>query len=255
VGAALFARTSRRVALTPAGEAFVPQARRVLADLERAVVQCRAVAAGGVGHLRIGSIGAALNSVTPGLVRGLVDQVPGLAVQLTQLDTPPQLAALRAGEIDLGVVRAAGPAAGVQMADLFSEPMVLAVPAAHPLAAADAVSADDLRTEPIIAWPRVTSPLFHDQILAYCADAGFTPRVAMEGAEIETQLGLVSAGLGVSPQPATFANLRRRGVVFTPLRGAPSTTVQLAWLQAAPPPWLTAAIDAAHVACENLRRP
>src|SRR5262245_42317560 len=102
VGAALFVRTSRSVSLTPAGPAFLPQARRLLADLDRAIVECRAVAAGGVGHLRIGSIGAGLNSVTPDLVRALRDGVPGLAIQVSQMDTPAQLAALRAGEIDLG---------------------------------------------------------------------------------------------------------------------------------------------------------
>jgi DNA-binding transcriptional LysR family regulator len=248
VGTTLFTRTSRKVQLTPAGEAFVPQARRVLTELERAVVHCRAVAAGGVGHLRIASIGAALNSVTPDIVRGLRDQVPGLAVQLAQMDTPLQLAALRNGEIDLGVVRAAGPAAGIHMEDLFSEPIVLALPTAHPLATANIVSGAELREESFILWPRASSPLFHDQIIAYCRDSGFTPRIAMEGADIETQLGLVSTGIGISPQPASFANLQRRGVTFTPLQHAPRSTVQLAWLQTTPPPHLAVVIAAAHAA-------
>jgi DNA-binding transcriptional LysR family regulator len=255
LGVTLFTRTSRKVRLTPAGESFLPQARRALADLERAVAQCRAVAAGGVGHLRIGSIGAALNSVTPDLVGRLIERMPGLAVQLTQLDTPLQLVAIRAGEIDLGIVRAAGAAGGVHMADLFDEPMVLAVPSMHPRATATAVSAADLREEPLILWPRAASPVFHDQILAYCRDAGFTPTTAMEGADIETQLGLVSAGIGVSPQPASFANLRRRGVAFVPLEHAPHTTVQLAWLEAAPPPQLSEVITAARAAARTIRFP
>jgi DNA-binding transcriptional LysR family regulator len=254
VAATLFTRTSRRVELTAAGEALLPYARRLLTDLERAITQCRAVAAGGVGHLRIASIGAALNSVTPGLVRGLRDRVPGLALQVTQLDTPPQLAALRAGEIDLGVVRAfptSGPAAGIQMEDLFSEPMVLAVPSSHRLATAKAAAATDLRAESFILWPRTSSPLFHDHVYDYCRKAGFSPHIVMEGGDIETQLGLVSAGIGVSPQPASFANLQRRGVAFTPLRRAPRSTVQLAWLQKSPPPHLAHAIAAAHAAAAN----
>src|SRR5262245_828175 len=101
IGAALFERTSRQVRLTQAGEALVPHARRVLTDLERTIAHCRAIATGGVGHLTIGTIGAALNSISPALVRGLLDRLPGLAIQLTQMDTPPQLAALRAGELDL----------------------------------------------------------------------------------------------------------------------------------------------------------
>ncbi len=244
----LFTRTSRQVRLTAAGEVFVTEARRVLADLERAVTHCRSVAAGGAGQLRIGSIGAALNSVTPKLVRGLLGALPGLAVRVTQLDTPVQLVALRANEIDLAVVRAAGPASGIVLADLFCEPMVLALPARHRLAAKSVLSAADLRDERFVLWPRTTSPLFHDQVMDYCARAGFVPRTAMEGADIETQLGLVSAGIGVSPQPASFADLGRKGVTFRPLHEAPHSTVQLAWLQASPPPHLAVALSAARAA-------
>ncbi|GIH19865.1 LysR substrate-binding domain-containing protein [Rugosimonospora africana] len=245
IGAALFARTSRQVTLTAAGAAFVPQARRVLVELERAVAHCRSIAAGGTGHLRIGSIGAALNSVTPGLVRRLYERLPGLAIQLTQLDTPPQLAALRAGELDLGVVRSADPATGVTLFDLFAEPMMLALPAGHRLATKPLLTGADLRDEAFILWPRATNPLFHDQVLGYCQAAGFSPRTAMEGADIETQLGLVSAGIGVSPQPASFSNLARSGVTFKSLRDAPESVVQLAWSRSAPPVRLDDAVAAA----------
>ncbi len=247
VGTSLFDRTSRQVRLTPAGEALVPPARRLLADLERAVSQCRAVAAGGTEHLTIGSIGAALNSVTPRLVRALRDHLPGLRLHVLQMDTPVQTAALRAGEIDIGVVRSAGPAAGIGLEDLFREPMVLALPHAHPLAQRRSLSAADLASEAFITWPRATSPLFHDQVHNYCRTAGFQPTVVMEGNDIETQLGLVSEGIGISPQPASFANLRRAGVVFRGLASAPESVVQLAWSAAAPPPHIDHAIRLAHL--------
>jgi DNA-binding transcriptional LysR family regulator len=83
-------------------------------------------------------------------------------------------------------------------------------------------------------------------VLAYCRQAGFQPRIVMEGADIETQLGLVSAGIGVSPQPASFANLQRRGVAFRPLADAPQTTVQLAWWETSPPPHLATVVESAH---------
>lgn len=239
VGAPLFERTSRQVRLTPAGAALVPHARRVLADLERAIIDCRAVAEGGVGHLRLGSIGAALNGIAPRLVRALRDQVPGLAVALSQLDTPVQLAALRARDLDLGLVRSAGQVAGVALQDLLREPMIVALPASHRLAQRGGVlAAAELAGEPFILWPRTTSALFYDQVLDYCRSGGFQPSVVMEGSDVETQLGLVSAGIGVSPQPASFANLRREGVAFRQLLAAPESTVQLAWTPATPPPYL-----------------
>jgi DNA-binding transcriptional LysR family regulator len=250
VGAMLLERTSRQVRLTPAGQAFMPEARRVLADLERAVFQCRAVAAGGVGHLKIGSIGSGLSGITPRIVRELRSRLPGLAVQVTQMDSPVQLAALRAGELDLGVVRSAGPAAGISLTDLDTEPMIIAVPVGHRLSASTIIAASDLRDEPFVLLPRTVSPIFHDQVVEYCATAGFTPHVALEGADVETQLGLVSAGLGVSPQPASFANLRRHGVDFRPLRDAPTTIVQLAWLADAPFAHLDTVLQAARAAVD-----
>jgi DNA-binding transcriptional LysR family regulator len=250
IGTPLFERTSRQVRLTAAGQALIPEARQVIADLERAIFHCRAAADGDIGYLKIGSTGAALNSFTPHLVRGIREHLPGLVFQLTQMDSPLQLAALRAGELDCGIVRSADPATDITLEDLFLEPMVIAMPAGHPLAGAGAgaVTAADLRTEPFVLWPRSSSPLFRDQVMAYCSTAGFRPRIVMEGADIETQLGLVSAEIGISPQPASFASLRRDGVEFRPLKGAPESIVQLAWPGSSPPRHLPALLDIAHAA-------
>lgn len=254
VGTPLFERTSRQVRLTAAGQALIPEARQVLADLERAVFHCRTAAEGQAGYIKVGSIGAALNSFTPHFVQRLRERAPGLAIQLAQLDTPLQLAALRTGELDLGIVRSADPATDIAVADLFAEPMVIALPASHPLCGGDVVTAADLRAEPFILWPRTASPLFRDQFVAYCAAAGFRPRIVMEGADIETQLGLVSASIGVSPQPASFASLRRRGVDFRPLDDAPESIVQLAWAEASPPGHLPALLEIARNATEPTLR-
>lgn len=254
VGTPLFERTSRQVRLTAAGQALIPEARRVLADLERAVFHCRAAADGEAGYIKIGSIGAALNSFTPHFVQRLPERVPGLTFQLTQLDSPLQLAALRTGELDIGIVRSAGPAVDIAVEDLFREPMAIALPASHPLCGATIVTAAELSAEPFILWPRTASPLFRDQVLAYCAAAGFQPRIFMEGADIETQLGLVSAAIGVSPQPASFASLRRRGVNFRPLQDAPQSIVQLAWPQTSPPRHLAVLLEIAHDATEPTLR-
>jgi DNA-binding transcriptional LysR family regulator len=109
----------------------------------------------------------------------------------------------------------------------------------------------DLRDEPFILWPRTASPLFHDQVVTYCRRAGFEPRISMEGSDIETQLGLVSAGTGVSPQPASFANLRRHGVVFRPLADPPESIIQLAWRETSPPQHLKTVIETARAATED----
>lgn len=232
LGAPLFERTSRSVRLTDAGDALVPEARRVIVSYERALAQTRNAAAGGAGHLAMASVSAGLNGITPLIVGELRRRVSGVAVQLMQLDTPEMLSALRQGHIDIGIARSADDAAGVRVVRLVEEPMVAVVPSTHRLAGRARIAPADLRDEDFVLWPRTTNPSFHDQVLAVCRAEGFRPRVAMEGSDIETQLGLVSAGVGVSLQPASFANLGRSGVTWRPLAAnAPRSWLELVWCE------------------------
>jgi DNA-binding transcriptional LysR family regulator len=248
VGSPLFDRTSRLVTVTDAGHALLPEARRVLIDLERAITQSRLAAEGRAGHLLIGSIGACLNGVTPEVVRRLRDGTPGLAVQLRQMDTPEQLEALRRGELDVAFVRSARGTSGLRVELLFEEPMMVALPSGHPLESAEEVSIHGLSDEAFVLWPRTTSPAFHDLVYRVCRSAGFEPSVAMEGSDIETQLGLVSAGVGISLQPASFARLGRAGVAWRQLAAdAPTTSsVQLAWCEPARTPLIASTLKIAH---------
>ena len=247
LGVTLFERTSRHVTLTNGGEALVIGARRVVTDVERAERHCRDAAAGGVGQLVLGSIGAALNSIVPPLIRALLDERPGTAVQVTQMDTPVQLAALRQGRLDIGIVRSAPPTPDIALIDLVPEPMIVVLPESHPLACRAVIDISDLREERFVLWPRSVSESFHDQVIGVCQRAGFSPRVTVEGTDIETQLGLVSAGLGVSLQPAGFAALRRVGVRFAALSPSPpSTWLQLARPRSDPPPVAQAFIELAE---------
>jgi DNA-binding transcriptional LysR family regulator len=231
----LFERTSRRVALTDAGTALITGARRVLTDAERARRHCHEAAAGGAGQLALASIGAALNSIVPGLVRTLRRERPGIAVHLTQMDTPVALGALRDGRVDVAIVRSAPEVPGIEVRDLLAEPMVAALADSHPLADRERVDVIDLRDDDFVLWPRSVSESFHDQVIGVCQRAGFSPRVVMEGTDIETQLGLVSAGIGVLLMPAGFMALRRVGVAFARLAPpVPTSMLQLAWLDREP---------------------
>ena len=231
----LFERTSRRVSLTDAGTALITGARRVLADAERARRHCHEAAAGGAGQLALASIGAALNSIVPGFVRALRQERPGIAIHLTQMDTRVSLGALRDGRVDVAIVRSAPEVQGIAVRDLVAEPMIAALPDGHPLAGREPIDVADLREEDFVLWPRSVSESFHDQVIGVCQRAGYSPRVVMEGTDIETQLGLVSAGIGVSLQPAGFAALRRVGVTFARLAPpVPTSMLQLAWLEREP---------------------
>jgi DNA-binding transcriptional LysR family regulator len=147
----------------------------------------------------------------------------------------------------VGLVRAASPTAAVSVEHLVSEPLLVALPGDHPLAQQTEVAPGDLATEPFVLWPRPLGRAFFDIITAYCRDHGFSPRIVAEGADIETQLGLVAAGLGVSLQPAYYANLRLPGVEFRPLSGdVPMIALQVAWRTTDRSPAVAHFVDAAR---------
>lgn len=230
VGAALFDRSSRATELTPAGRVLLDAAPRVLFEAERAQALVTQAANGAVGLLVVGSVGTALASVTPRILRAMREQFPDLQLEVTQQDTAAQMTALADRRLDVGLVRAATPTEAVAVEHLVSEPLLAAVPADHPLAAESTIDPADLADEPFVLWPRPLGMAFFDILTSYCREHGFSPRIVAEGADIETQLGLVAAGLGVSLQPSYYANLRPPGVEFRPLRGdVPQVALQVAW--------------------------
>ena len=105
LGFTLLTRTRRRVELTPAGEAFLRDARALLAELDGAVATARRIDAGQTGRLRVGFVGSALLSIVPGTVERFRASRPGVAIELRERSTVDQLRAVAAGVVDVGLVR------------------------------------------------------------------------------------------------------------------------------------------------------
>lgn len=230
LGAVLFSRTSRMVELTPAGHALFEAAPRVLFEADRATERVRHAANGTAGVLVIGAVGTALASIAPRIMRAVWEDAPDLRLEVTQLDTAAQLIALADNRLDVALVREASPHSALRIEPLVSEPLMVALPEDHRLANEEQVRPEDLAGEPFVLWPRPLGAEFFDIITGYCREHGFSPRIVAEGTDIETQLGLVASGMGVSLQPAFYANLRMVGVGFRPLAGpAPQIALQVAW--------------------------
>lgn len=246
LGAALFDRSSRATELTPAGRVLLDAAPRVLFEAERAQSLVTQAANGAVGLLNVGSVGTALASITPRILRSVRAHFPDLQLEVSQQDTAAQLVALADGNLDVGLVRAADPTETVAVEHLVSEPLLVALPSDHLLAGGTSIVPEDLADEPFVLWPRPLGRAFFDIITRYCLDHGFSPRIVAEGADIETQLGLVAAGLGVSLQPSYYANLRPPGVVFLPLEGeVPQIALQVAWRRSDRSPAVAHFVEAA----------
>ncbi len=217
--------------LTPAGQLVRDRDRRVLADVEDTLRTARNVAAGRLGELRVGAVGAALTATVPAVLRTLRAEAPGLTVRISQLSTTAQLNALADRRLDVGLVHGPAHHPGVHVEPLLREPLVAVLPHEHPLSSRTDLDLPDLAGEPLVLWPRADGPGAYDHILALYQCANLPGPTVLEGPDTTTQLALVASGLGISLQPASFGDLGRRDLTLVPLRApAPTTMLALAWI-------------------------
>ncbi|MEF7616250.1 LysR family transcriptional regulator [Aquincola sp. MAHUQ-54] len=219
----LFVRTKRSVALTPAGEALLDQARRLLRAADALPAAVRAAAAGRSGVLRLAFVSSIAYGPLPDWLRGFRVAHPEVDVQLREATLDVQLAAFAADEIDAGFVLHAPDAAppGFGARTVLTEPMQLVLPAAHALAARRVLRFADVAAEPLVIFPRVITPSLFDAVVAAYRGAGFTPRIAQEAIQMQTIVNLVSGGMGVAWVPHSLVQLQRPGVVYRAVQGVP----------------------------------
>ena len=224
LGFTLLVRTRRRVELTPAGTAFLRDARSLLAELETAVSTARRVQRGEAGVLRVGFVGSALLSTVPGTVQRFRRGRPGVEIELRERSTTEQLRALQAGTMDVGLVRPPIVAdSDLRVEPVLRERTIAALSDGHPLTALRRIPLRRLAAEPLVLFGREQAPGFHDLLIGRLAATGETPTVVQYAPEMLTIIGLVAAGIGVSPVPASVAHLALEGVTYRPLSGAPDT--------------------------------
>jgi DNA-binding transcriptional LysR family regulator len=219
LGTTLFDRSRRTIRLTSAGAALLPEARRLLADLEDTARMVRRVGEGAVGRLTIGFVPSAINGPLPELLREYQQARP--SVELTLREMPPDLllAAVQDGRVDLGVLYRPIADSGLAQLRLSSETLLLALPDGHPAADSAEVALTDVADEPFVLPERYDVPGLHAAVTATFADAGVVPRTAQRGVWlVQTVLGLVAAGIGLAIVPASVERLYRRGVTLRPVR-------------------------------------
>jgi DNA-binding transcriptional LysR family regulator len=216
LGVTLFVRTKRRVELTEAGRALLDHARSILAEAERSKRIVQRAGRGEIGRIAIGFSSSADLDILPRVLRVWRERFPDVEVELLALLTAAQVDALRRGRIDVGFVRLPTEDAGLVLESIQHEPLIAVLPEGHGLARRARVRLGDLASETMLLFARHTAPGYHDVFIGACRRAGFTPRLLHPGS-MQTNLALVSAGLGVSLMPASIRNLHRAGVVYRPL--------------------------------------
>ncbi len=234
LGTPLFFRTRRSVALTPAGLALLPEARRLLMQAGSLPDLARRAATGASGRLSLAFVSTADYSVLPPLLREFREHYPQVQIELREATTDVQLDDLGQGRIDAGLLISPLPDKlrdELDYASMLSEPLILAAPQGlRALRGKKAIALKTVSDMPLIIFPRRIGPAFHDAILACFRDAGLTPHIGQEAIQMQTIVGLVSAGMGIALVPQSVSNLKRPGVEYRLLSDrTPMIETGLAW--------------------------
>lgn len=225
LGVRLFDRNSRRVRLTEAGAIFEGRARRILESTEAAVGEARRASRGELGRITVGFMSSAMLPTFPPILRRFRSGRPGVEVGFAQLHSNEQLHAVSEGGIDLGFVdiEARGGRTEVEGVALCVEPvwrerLVAALPLEHRLARRARIRLSELADDRFVMMPRKPATGLYDRVIQLCREAGFSPEVGQEAAQLPAVVALVAAGAGVALVPGCVAEPWRGALAFVPVR-------------------------------------
>ena len=231
LGAPLFLRNRRAVALTPAGAVLLPEARRMLMQAGELPELVRRAASGEAGRIALAFVSSADYSVLPPFLRTYRAAFPQVQITLQEATSDLQIGDLMHARIDAGLLIPPLPDKARLELDylkVLSEPLILAAPAG--LVGDGPVWLRAVPPSPLIIFPRHIAPALHDAILACFRAAGITPEIGQEAIQMQTIVGLVSAGMGIALVPQSVSTLMRPGVEYRLLRDAtPQVETGLAW--------------------------
>ncbi len=222
LGVRLLERTKRSVALTEPGRVFLEQARQVLAKVDEARSQTVAAAAGYSGQLRLAyTVSVSFHPAMPQTLLRFGQIAPDVRLQLSEMYTEPQFAALLAGKIDVGFVRdepvQVQYARDLRCSVIDREPLLLALPAGHPLAGRSSLRLAEVAGDAFVSQPRELAATLYDRLVKLATRAGFQPSITQHAQQINGLLALVAAGLGLALVPASMRTVRLAGICYVPL--------------------------------------
>jgi DNA-binding transcriptional LysR family regulator len=223
LGAPLFVRTTRHVALTADGAALLDEARDLVERADRLMSNFQARSRDRGRALRMGAIDTASAGLLPALMHDLRERCPDLTLHLVEDKTARLLPRLVSGRLDLVFVRPPEAAdKRIEYLFLLHETPVVALPSHHPLAARSHVAIEDLAHEPLIVPDRKSRPHSHDVTMKLFKEAGLTPNIIQQVDEKQTIAGMVAADMGAAIVPRWTSRMSTRGVKFIPIRRSKS---------------------------------
>jgi DNA-binding transcriptional LysR family regulator len=239
VGVQLLERTSRSVRLTAAGAVLYRDAKALLRHAQQAVEAAERTGKGLAGRVVVGYTAVAGYALIPGLLAAAGKALPDIEIVLEEMVSSEQLRALAERRIDLGFVRPVDASEDLRYQRVAREPLLLALPAKHPLARKSRVRMADMAGQALIMYSQKEGQYFHDRIVGLFTSADVRPRYVHHIGQTHTIMALVRAGIGLAIVPASARHLRFEHVVFKPLwRSDVHAEVYLAWREDARNPAL-----------------
>ncbi len=225
LGVRLLERNRRNVALTEPGRLFLEQARQILAKADAARIQVVAAAAGYGGQLRLAyTVSVSFHPAFPRTLLRYGQIAPDVRMQLCEMYTQAQFAALLADQIDVGFVRdeptRAQDACHLRLTIIVREPLLIALPAGHPLANRAMLRLEEVAHDAFVSQPRELAATLYDRLVKLANNAGFEPVIAQHAQQLNGLLALVAAGMGLALVPASMQAVRLDGVCYVPLEDA-----------------------------------
>ena len=225
LGRQLFERSNKRhIALTPVGAAFLPEAGKLLRQLDAAERAVKEASSGLIGHFSVGALSSTLGRREfLETVTEMQQRYPLVRLEIIDDNSRGLADRIAAHSIDLAITRAdPGLAADRELVcrELYRDELLLALPRRHRLASLPEITVGDLRDERIIPVPEATSPAFHHYVESFCAtEGGFHPIVSGECSSSFTALRLAECGLGITFVSQSYEGLFPERLCYRRLRG------------------------------------
>lgn len=236
-GALLFDRSTRRVALTPAGEALLPAAEALLAASREFAIAARLAAGLDTTLLRLAASPSAMNDLVPRALRRSEEALPHLTIEDIAVETGEVEPALLAGDADVGIGRFLDLPAGYRVETVREEEVLVAMSAAHPAAASRHVRLDRLSELPLMLWPRERSPRYYDVILDICHRRGLDPIVLVSQPRIiGSRSYFLSENRAFTLISASAASALPLDIAVRPLAEPATLPLEVGWRAADPRP-------------------
>lgn len=206
---------SRPLRLTEAGRYFHEQSAMLLEQIDQIAEGTRRIANSERQWLHIGFAPSTLYDLLPELIRQL-RRNEALELGLQEMITLQQVEALKTGRIDIGFGRIHIKDPAIVQQVLREEPLVVALPCGHHLIG-QPLDLKRLATEPFVLYPAIPRPSYADYIMALFNSQGLVIQVTQWTNELQTALGLVAAGLGITLVPASVQRQHREDIIYAQL--------------------------------------